>query len=33
MSYESPLLPSPNTPEKPVIPNESTLYTFRKPWV
>jgi len=33
MSYESPLLPSPNTPQKPVIPNESILYTFRKLWV
>jgi hypothetical protein len=23
----------PNTPQKPVIPNESTLNTFRKLWV
>jgi hypothetical protein len=33
MSNESPLLPSPNTPQKPVIPNESTLHTFLKLWV
>jgi hypothetical protein len=33
MSNESPLLPSPNTPQIPVIPNESTLHTFRKAMV